>query len=568
MVDILTDTGVFLNLDPNAEFEITIENPLLQDDRIPVPFSTAIAFLATPTNKAVFGYLDTMMLEPTVKQLGASILVGGVQLYVGTLEYDSLDEDGRINYTFSGKDMKTEWNGKIWETAGLAWNYESGYTYDSFLAALKADEIPGLHLPPVVDASLVGEPGFRAAPTNTRPPKSQINYNQKYRNQPDTDSLREIIPAIELGRILGNVVSMGEMPDLSDFLQKVVLFGTNWSVGWPATRQPYFSYDAAKTLPDITLADLLMDVCRMMCGAVFQDGIGFRMLPASNVLNANAPLDWDSKVSDVFRSSKEEKSGYELSFEQDSSSSERNSDVVSSEPATLCGVLSSARDDYDAVKHQTLEDLFSLKKAENVQINKEGSHPGSIEMIGIAEEVLIDRCDRAGAIQEAEGTEETKSVSIGLHLVKCAPVRRYWLQAPNVGPLVSDVRMAAILQLPASGAERPKEAYIAIYGNGQVCDKGVVIANPDSASSADQTIGDSLAPTALFDRYHQAYAAWLAKDRQLLTVGLDLSVMELAAFRMWQAVRVRSRNFLVAKLSIRVSAIASGVDVSADLISL
>ena len=47
-----------------------------------------------------------------------------------------------------------------------------------------------------------------------------------------------------------------------------------------------------------------------------------------------------------------------------------------------------------------------------------------------------------------------------------------------------------------------------------------------------------------------------------------ITVLELAAFRMWQAVRVRSRNFLVAKLSIRVSAIASGVDVSADLISL
>lgn len=99
MVDILTDTGVFLDLDPAAEFEITIENPLLQDDRIPVPFSTAIAFLATPTNKAVFGYLDTMMLAPTVKQLGASILVGGVQLLAGSLIYDSIDEDGRINYS-------------------------------------------------------------------------------------------------------------------------------------------------------------------------------------------------------------------------------------------------------------------------------------------------------------------------------------------------------------------------------------------------------------------------------------------------------------------------------------
>ena len=116
--------------------------------------------------------------------------------------------------------------------------------------------------------------------------------------------------------------------------------------------------------------------------------------------------------------------------------------------------------------------------------------------------------------------------------------------------------------------DRPADVYIALYGNGQACDKGVVIADPDSAESADLTIGDSLAPEALFERYHQAYAAWLAKDRQLLSVNLNLSVIELASFRMWQAVRVRSRNFLVSKLTVRVAASADGVNVNADLISL
>lgn len=561
MVDILTDNGVFLDLDPAAEFEITIENPLLQEDRIPVPFSTAIAFLATPTNKAVFGYLDTVMLDPTVRKVGASILVGGIPLYTGTLVYDSIDEDGRINYTFSGKDLQTEWGMKIWETPGLIW---PNYTYDALLAALKSDQIAGVHLPPVVDKALVGEPGFRSTPTGYRPGTGQVNYNQKYRNQPDALSFSEIVPAVEIGRILGAVVSFQSVSDADVFFQQAVVFGTNWSVGFPPTSNGGLqSYDIAKTLPDITLADLLLDVCRMFCAAVFQDGASFRMMPASDVLAAASPLDWDTKVSDTFRSSREEKTGYELDFEQDSSTSEQNSDVDVREQSSLTGVLGEAGDDYDAVKHAALEDLYSLKKSNPVQIKNLQD-----TSIGIAEEILIDRCDRTGAIQEADGTEQTKKVSIGLHLAKCAPVRRYWLQTTNVRTLRSDNRMAAILSLPAYGAERPTDVYIALYGNGQACDKGVVIANPDSASSADQTIGDSLAPEALFERYHQAYAAWLAKDRQLLSVDLDLSPSELAAFRMWQAVRVRSRNFLVSKLSVRVSASAGGVDVSADLLSL
>ena len=567
MVDILTDTGVFLDLDPDAEFELTIENPLLQEDRLPVPFSTAIAFLPTPTNKSAFGYLDTMMLEPRVKRLGASILVGGVQLYAGSLEYDSIDEDGRINYTFSGKDLKTEWGAKIWQTPGLSW---PEYEYSALLTALKADQIPGVHLPPVVDQALVGTPGFRATPSGYRPGTHQVNYNQKYRNQPDAMSFSEIVPAVEIGRILGSVVSFQDISDAGAFLQQAVVFGTNWSAGYPETRAQYYDYDVAKTLPDVTLADLFLDICRMFCAAVFQDGASFRMMPAADVLDASSPLNWDAKVSNTFRSSREEKTGYELDFEQDTSTSEQNSDIVdeSKSVATLAGVLGKAEDDYDAVKHTGLEDLYSLKNTDPIQINKEGSRPGTVEPIGIAEEVLIDRCDRTGAKQEAEGTEETKTVSIGLHLAKCAPVRRYWLQTTNVRTLESDIRMAAILTLPAYGAERPTDAYIALYGNGQACDKGVVIADPDSAESADQTIGASLAPAELFDRYHQAYAAWLAKDRQLLSVDLNRSVMELASFRMWQSVRVRSRNFLVSKLSVRVSAAANGVDVSADLISL
>lgn len=563
MVDILTDTGVFLDLDLDAEFEITIENPLLQEDRIPVPFSTAIAFLATPTNKAAFGYLDTMMLEPAVKQLGASILVGGVPLLAGSLVYDSIDEDGRINYTFSGKDLKTEWSAKIWEMSGLTW---PEYNYEDLLAALKADQIAGVHLPPVVDNALVGEPGFRATPTGSRPGRSQVNYNQKYRNQPDALSFSELVPAVEIGRILGAAVSFQDISDASAFLQQAVVFGTNWGVGYPATQTHTQAYDAAKALPDITLADLLLEVCRMFCAAVFQDGGSFRMMSASDVLSGESPLDWDAKVSKAFRSSLEEKTGYELAFEEESSSSEQNSDVDAKDTASLTGVLGAAGDSYAAVKHTGLEDLYSLKKADSVQINRQGSNQQLIP-VGLVQEVLIDRCDRTGAKQEAEGTKETKTVSIGLHLAKCAPVKRYWLLDNNTA-LESDSRMAAILQLPAYGAERPKEVYIALYGNGQACDKGVVIANPGNAESADQTIGNSLAPTALFARYHQEYAAWLAKDRQVLSVDLDFPVMELAAFRMWQTVRVRSRNFLVSKLSVRVSAAASGVDVSADLIAL
>lgn len=535
MVDILTDTGVFLDLDPAAEFEITIENPLLQDDRIPVPFSTAIAFLATPKNKAVFGYLDTMMLAPTVKQLGASILVGGVQLLAGSLIYDSIDEDGRINYTFSGQDLAMEWSGKLWEL-----------TISS-----------GIHYPLIVDASKVAAAGIGTKPSGQRP-GNLYNIDGKYRNHPDDTTHRKLtVPAIEVGAILGGRVSFAQVSGASAYLENAVIFGT-WEAGLP---------DPAATLPDITFADFVLALCNMFCAALFTDGSSFRIMAASDILAPTAPLDWDHKVASRFRSAAEAGVGYSLGY----SDSEEGNSADEQQPAsaaTLVAVITGAEQEYETAKHTPTGDIYSRKLSTVSMIGVIGhSSQGDIYgQVGTIDEILIDRVGTDGNAVSRDGEEDVKSVDIGFLLPKCAPSG--WVKKRDGSAEVYIRRMAPILSLPATGGDRPTDVYIAIYGNGQACDKGVVIANPDSATSADETVGASLVPAALFEQYHQAYASWLAKDRQLLTVGLDLSVMELAAFRMWQAVRVRSRNFLVAKLSIRVSAIASGVDVSADLISL
>lgn len=535
MVDILTDAGVFLDLDPDAEFEITVENPMLQDDRIPVPFSTAIAFLPTPTNKAVFGYLDTMMLEPAVRKVGASILVGGIPLYAGTLIYDSIDEDGRINYTFSGKDLQTEWGMKIWEM----------------------DLSGDVYYPLIVDASKTADAGIGKKESGQRP-GNLYNIDGKYRNHPDNTSHRTLtVPAVPVATILGSRISFSQISGALDYLEEAVIFGT-FESALP---------DVFATLPDIGFADFVQGLCKMFCSAVFQDGTGYRVVAIPDILEAGTPLDWEEKVSDRFRALSEAAEGYVLGYsdgEEGDSSDEESPATV----ATLAGVVSGAEAEYEVVKHGPTEDLFSRKvnTVPMIGVTGHSSTGDTYGQVGTIDEILIDRVGangkaRAGAVQENE-----RSVDIGFSLPKCAPAG--WTKHRTGQSDVVVLRMAPILSLPAAGADRPAEVYIALYGNGQACDKGVVIANPDNTSSADQTIGDSLAPEALFERYHQEYAAWLAKDRQLLSVDLDLTPTELAAFRMWQAVRVRSRIFLVSKLSVRISVSAAGIDVSVDLIAL
>ena len=92
MIRIITGEGVSLDLDPSAEFEVEYENPMLDDSHIPVPFSTAVTILPSASNCKILGYFPAMMLEPAVKNLAATIEVGGVPLLTGTLVYDSIEE--------------------------------------------------------------------------------------------------------------------------------------------------------------------------------------------------------------------------------------------------------------------------------------------------------------------------------------------------------------------------------------------------------------------------------------------------------------------------------------------
>ena len=62
-------TGQPLDLAPDAEFEIQMEQPLLSDE-LPAPFSTQISFPPTARNNEVFGFAGyETLFEPTHKKV-------------------------------------------------------------------------------------------------------------------------------------------------------------------------------------------------------------------------------------------------------------------------------------------------------------------------------------------------------------------------------------------------------------------------------------------------------------------------------------------------------------------
>ena len=77
---------------------------MLDDSHIPIPYSTSIALPYTETNRLALKWLDALMLPPGVRKTGCTIHAGGVPLFTGLLEYESM-EVGYASYTFGGRDM-------------------------------------------------------------------------------------------------------------------------------------------------------------------------------------------------------------------------------------------------------------------------------------------------------------------------------------------------------------------------------------------------------------------------------------------------------------------------------
>ena len=162
---------------------------------------------------------------------------------------------------------------------------------------------------------------------------------------------------------------------------------------------------------------------------------------------------------------------------------------------------------------------------------------------------------------ETGEASESEDVSIGLTPAPCVPVKYSLSESENDRYM----KMAPLVSIPGVGAARPSEAVVVLAASGQATDNGYIV----GSTAADVSIGLRLDPAFLFDRYHKSFAAMKNKDMSTVTVDVSLSVYELAALKIWSKVSIYGRNYLLSKISVRMTATSSGrLTASCELLSL
>ena len=524
-------------------------NPLLEGDGIPVAFSTSITFPPTETNRTVFGYLPAMMLPPTVLRVGVYIYCSGIQLLSGSLVYDNLDEYGNLNYTFTERELEDDLNRKIWQL-DLPHSQTTSEphlpTADQLAANVRAGSVSGVGAPFLFD------------------PDGAVT---KFHNIPARTTDTRFTPCVSVRRLI-NAVPAFSLDDQGAVYSLSEIYILGLYKEFSGNIKGYGDYlSIARSLPDVTLFDVIKEVCKMLCATIYKDGDKYGLVNFALVGYA-VTKDWDAKVCDTFSLTAEPAQGYGFGWPKEDNG---NSGEVSGEitpVSTLKAVLDARQyGQYVPVRH---EGVLSIPGTFDTY-----SVPPSYVMLEDHESVQV--CEILN-VYDDDIDEDINGNKVDNHmsatLIKNVPThydREVWDEDdsyPQGGiwiTVIDTYRMAGLVSFPADGAERDSKIIFGLFDDGQMYGKGYKITG--AGADAMSPYAYNLAAYSLAER-HQQYREWLAKDRQIISVDLNLDLNDIASFRFWHAVMIRSRKFIVKRLTLRISARRDGILSSAELISM
>ncbi len=593
MIKIVTkDGGVSLDLAPDAEFVIEYNNPMMEDDRIPVPFSTDIALLPSATNCKTLRYLPAFKLEPAVKQLAVSLIFDGIPFLTGTLSFNGI-EDGHLNYTFAGKDIADDWGKKLYELEAMYYNTLDDGTKE------RNDKI---FYPSLLNKNFTGyfeendAIAFKDDFNNCFAPKTKRSYKYKNPYQGEFGPAVNLTAAISFCEIIPETVLMD---------QSLYSYVKNMAVIAPYKEPKYISSsgatgrveitnkDFATMLPEMTVSEFVVEFLKMLCASIFQYGDGIVMYTFES-MSALSPDDWTDKISDEFSSEVESGEGYVFGFDN---SGEDSADITEYEAAdTVAKAL--------YVSDGNNSDLSPIVNLKTVHIQTTGdyiSNQGSFLpcyyqgggsnlkwFLVAAADILFQ--NNLKQMNVVEGKDSVENIC-GFNLVKCVPciLNKQVAYAAGDGAGTPSFAYAPVLDFPNKEAERGSDVYIGLMVNSQLTDSGRAMPGtvpdpalnssglptaPDLSALADVTLTPdgwseavSLRPDWLYEHFHKSYAAWLAKDRQLLSCDVNLSVDDLLHFAMYRKVLIHGREFFVKKLSVTLRTGSKALECTADFIS-
>ena len=591
MIEVITKSGVSLDLKAGVDIEYTIEHPLLESDNMPVGISTTITFPLSLQNRKAFGLWSGVLVGPQNTNIPVSILINGIAVLEGELVFISAS-DGEIEYSFKGTELPDFIRGELHELPDIdiisKWN-------TSLVGECNKTGRKDIAFPVMIRETFVADCELQIG-TGTIYPSASNGYSITNAECSRVDKFVNFTASVNGSTAVVKVLWLIQKmfpdiiidDDILETLSKMVIVAPNDVTVTEFLDIYENTYDEgdrnilrlSKALPKMSCADFLSNVLKMFAASIYPVGRFFYMKSAKNILEESSSEDWSDKICRCTAINTREAQAYEVKYANSPDSSEDNVSVEAeiNEFATVEEMLNYFKESPSLVNAKVVgnPDVFSGKKVDVSILYETGFNNTDIYWTWIGPLVphpIIDNCNHIGVkgtIIDAK-IEETFSYDIGFNCVRCVPVHRRTPTEKALGMNDGVKSICPILSFPNIEGERSSDVFIGLLIHNQLLAYGNCYAtdtqNVGVETSNDLSIGIN-GENGLYNKFHKQLSEWITQKKHIFKVELDLNINDICNLDISKKIMINNQLFIIKSLTVRINT-TTGINQSeAELIEI
>lgn len=566
MIEFFTTDGIRIDLAPNQEVSLSLENALFSSDHIPVAWTTDVELPISTTNSRLFGYPNAMLFTGQRREINATMYINGIPVILGKLKLTGKSDD-MLQASFVGVSVEDSLVGGLKDAPFNKWEFGSALLgqrslLDEIMTGAANNTREDFALPLMVRES---EKDTADNFTETE------SFGRKYVNSPRCNF---VVPVVKLKYILQTVFADCKIDKAySDYFGKIGIIAPYRKNAASTIEGDFnlphnnsntsinFVLDLADAMPDVLVADFVKNMLAAFCATIFIFRGEKQMISNKAIIQATEFADWSAKISDDIEQEFELGHSYEYGFSG-------ISDTDITETINDCAEI---KDCFGAVDNTVVRcaatgDIY--RKIQRPYISGNGSqtfYNNGLEMI--RQEAMIPK-------EAPDKSLETFSATTNWVPVKCIPyVFRYTHDSTMV--YWHDGVMLPIVDIPTVGGARPSTIQFGLLESGFV---GQYVPQVQLTSNGNigGTLGlfysslsslNLLGTFGLYERYHKDFETWLAKDKSITRTAVNLSATDIANLKIWKKVLLYNQLYFIKTLSIILNTSTDKITSEAELIS-
>ena len=579
MLEIILE-GVTLDLPPDIQINLTIENPFMSKDRIPVPFSLAFDLPPTPRNLKAFNYPNRINVELSRPNYSATIRFQGLNIGHGVITLDNFDKTIKVN--FRGAEITDNLTNKLYELqlqsyslgprepGDIDFDTGAGWQYRSLMLSAVTANNGKFALAPVRVAGEDWQEGVLRRKNIGFPDSSAdtmyINfYNAVAKSWMFSDvdgsvhSSNYPFPFVHylVDFIFGS--SLDDNPFTEGDFAKLVLL-TMYHPAWrskgkfpigspyygfqPDTRTtdgpfaPYHTYLETR-LPDMTAKDFVKELAKMFGFTLVTVKGRFEFRKNADILAQPVKDDWSAKLIDRPGINTDKAKTLNYGYENDTI-----------EELSLPNYAKVAN-------YQSLIDYFIRPEEEDgyfvtLQVTQTGE---VFDKIKEGDGFYYEK--RTSGFGELKEGENTFDLTVAIKPLEMSLEKYWWVRVLELGQSKPPMRDWLVPVADQDRFERQKNANIMFYhGVKDTYTDGDTYPylSPHQIDPFGNELGDlSLyweGERGLISNFHEEYRSWIEKDKQRVSSTVLLRAIDFHQLDITHKFHIHGRNFFIEKIQV------------------